>query len=139
MGAIGNAGCGDMPQRVFLSHTSDLGKHTEPGSFVAAAVEAVLRARHAVAGTIEVAVRLEATPVVSTARLWANSADRDLCDVGPVEVPELRVGAMRCEDDGTVALKELDLGSRRLVVYPRPLVIVGIDIVRAALNMNAGR
>ena len=37
-----------VPQRVFLSHTSDLGKHTEPGSFVAAAVEAVLRARHAV-------------------------------------------------------------------------------------------
>ena len=37
-----------MPQRVFLSHTSDLGMHTEPGSFVAAAVEAVLRARHAV-------------------------------------------------------------------------------------------
>jgi tetratricopeptide (TPR) repeat protein len=37
-----------LPQRVFLSHTSDLGKHTEPGSFVAAAIEAVLRARHAV-------------------------------------------------------------------------------------------
>src|SRR2546430_15614878 len=36
-----------VPQRVFLSHTSDLGKHTEPGSFVAAAVEAVLRAGHA--------------------------------------------------------------------------------------------
>src|SRR2546430_7766713 len=29
-----------VPQRVFLSHTSDLGRHTEPGSFVAAAVEA---------------------------------------------------------------------------------------------------
>jgi Domain of unknown function (DUF4062)/Tetratricopeptide repeat len=37
-----------VPQRVFLSHTTDLGKHTEPGSFVAAGVEAVLRARHAV-------------------------------------------------------------------------------------------
>jgi len=36
------------PRRVFLGHTSDLGRHTEPGSFVAAAVEAVLRARHAV-------------------------------------------------------------------------------------------
>jgi hypothetical protein len=36
------------PLRVFLSHRSDLGRHTEPGSFVAAAVEAVLRARHAV-------------------------------------------------------------------------------------------
>jgi len=37
-----------VPQRVFLSHTADLGRHAEPGSFVAAAVEAVLRARHAV-------------------------------------------------------------------------------------------
>src|SRR5215467_10919908 len=36
------------PLRVFLSHTSDLGKPAEPGSFVAAAVAAVLRARHAV-------------------------------------------------------------------------------------------
>jgi hypothetical protein len=36
------------PLRVFLSRTSDLGRHTEPGWFVAAAVEAVLRARHAV-------------------------------------------------------------------------------------------
>ena len=36
------------PRRVFLSHTSDLGKPDESGSFVAAAVAAVLRARHAV-------------------------------------------------------------------------------------------
>lgn len=35
-------------RRVFLSHTSDLGKPDEPGSFVAAAVAAVRRARHAV-------------------------------------------------------------------------------------------
>ena len=32
-----------VPRRVFLSHTSDLGKPDEPGSFVSAAVEAVLR------------------------------------------------------------------------------------------------
>jgi Domain of unknown function (DUF4062) len=37
-----------VPQRVFLSHTSDLGKANEPETFVAAAVAAVLRARHAV-------------------------------------------------------------------------------------------
>ena len=37
-----------MPLRVFLSHTSDLGKPEQQGSFVAAAVAAVLRARHAV-------------------------------------------------------------------------------------------
>ena len=36
------------PLRIFLSHTSDLGKPDEPESFVAAAVAAVLRARHAV-------------------------------------------------------------------------------------------
>src|SRR5262252_8971476 len=29
----------NAPRRVFLSHTSDLGKHTEPGTFVAAAFE----------------------------------------------------------------------------------------------------
>ncbi len=52
MDPIGTAGTGGITaavlQRVFLSHTSDLGNHTEPGSFVAAAVDAVLRARHAV-------------------------------------------------------------------------------------------
>ncbi len=46
--AGGSGSTAAAPQRVFLSHTSDLGKYTEPGSFVAAAVEAVLRARHAV-------------------------------------------------------------------------------------------
>jgi hypothetical protein len=48
MSPIGTAGtCGitaAMPQRVFLSHTSDLGKPAEAGSFLAAAVAAVLRA-----------------------------------------------------------------------------------------------
>jgi DNA-binding IclR family transcriptional regulator len=46
--AWGSGAAAASPRRVFLSHTSDLGAHTEPGSFVAAAVEAVLRARHAV-------------------------------------------------------------------------------------------
>jgi Domain of unknown function (DUF4062) len=52
MNSIGAVGSGSIlaavPRRVFLSHTSDLGKHTKTGTFVAAAVEAVLRARHAV-------------------------------------------------------------------------------------------
>ena len=52
MSPIGTAEGGGItpavPQRVFLSHTSDLGKRSEPGSFVAAAVEALVRARHAV-------------------------------------------------------------------------------------------
>jgi tetratricopeptide (TPR) repeat protein len=49
---IGSAGTGgktaSVPLRVFLSHTSDLGLPDEKGSFVAAAVATVLRARHAV-------------------------------------------------------------------------------------------
>jgi len=36
------------PLRVFLSHTSDLGRPDEAGSFLAATVAAVLRTRHAV-------------------------------------------------------------------------------------------
>src|SRR5437879_5092048 len=49
IGAVGTSSItAAVPQRVFLSHTSDLGKPDKPGSFVTAAVEAVLRARHAV-------------------------------------------------------------------------------------------
>jgi hypothetical protein len=48
IGTAGTGGSAAPPQRAFLSHTSDLGMHTEPGSFVAATVAAVLRARHAV-------------------------------------------------------------------------------------------
>ena len=44
----GSGSTAATPRRVFLSHTSDLGKPDEPGSFVAAAVAAVFRARHAV-------------------------------------------------------------------------------------------
>jgi hypothetical protein len=51
MDAIGTAGKGGItaatPLRVFMSHTSDLGRPDEAGSFVAAAVAAVYRARHA--------------------------------------------------------------------------------------------
>src|SRR5215470_7597185 len=52
MDATDTAGIGGItaatPLRVFLSHTSDLGKPDDKGSLVAAAVQAVLRARHAV-------------------------------------------------------------------------------------------
>jgi tetratricopeptide (TPR) repeat protein len=59
-------------QRVFLSHTSDLGKHTEPGSFVAAAVEAVLRARHAVTDMAYFAAR-DAAPAAVCVDMVAQS------------------------------------------------------------------
>jgi tetratricopeptide (TPR) repeat protein len=45
------------PHRVFLSHTSDLGSDADQGSFVAAAVRAVIRARHAVADMAYFAAR----------------------------------------------------------------------------------
>jgi tetratricopeptide (TPR) repeat protein len=54
------------PLRIFLSHTSDLGKHTEPGSFVAAAIEAVLRARHAVTDMAYFAARDTSPAAVCT-------------------------------------------------------------------------
>src|SRR5215467_5042348 len=62
----GAAGVAAAPRRVFLSHTSDLGKHTEPGTFVAAAVEAVLRARHAVTDMAYFAARDTSPAAVST-------------------------------------------------------------------------
>ncbi len=73
MSPIGAAGTGGItaavPQRVFLSHTSDLGRQTEPGSFVAAAVEAVLRARHAVTDMAYFAAR-DTSPAVGNASEW---------------------------------------------------------------------
>src|SRR5215471_11988545 len=75
MGPVDFAGSGSIatgPRRVFLSHTSDLGKHTEPGSFVAAAVEAVLRARHAVTDMAYFAAR-GASPAAYCIDLVAQS------------------------------------------------------------------
>jgi len=50
MDPIGSAGTSGItaatPLRVFLSHTSELGKPGEAGPCVAAGVQAVLRARH---------------------------------------------------------------------------------------------
>lgn len=55
-----------VPRRIFLSHTYNLGKHTEPGSFVAAAVEAVLGARHAVTDMAYFAARVTSPAAVCT-------------------------------------------------------------------------
>src|SRR5215472_9263514 len=67
IGAVGTGGITTAaPRRVFLSHTSDLGRNTEPGSFVAAAVEAVLRARHAVTDMAYFAARDTSPAAVCT-------------------------------------------------------------------------
>jgi tetratricopeptide (TPR) repeat protein len=55
--AGGSGNTAGAPQLVFLSHTSDLGSDAEPSSFVAAAVRAVIRARHAVADMAYFAAR----------------------------------------------------------------------------------
>jgi hypothetical protein len=76
MDAIGTVGTGGpaaaVPQRVFLSHTSDLGRHTKPGSFVAAAVEAGLRARHAVTDMAYFAAR-DTSPAAVCMEMVAQS------------------------------------------------------------------
>ena len=60
------------PRRVFLSHTADLGKPDEPGSFVAAAAAAVLRARHAVTDMAYFAAR-DASPAAACRGMVAQS------------------------------------------------------------------
>jgi hypothetical protein len=60
------------PRRVFLSHTSDLGKPDQAGSFVGAAVAAVLRARHAVTDMAYFAAR-ETSPAATCVEMVAQS------------------------------------------------------------------
>src|SRR5215471_6327994 len=62
----------NRPLRVFLSHTSDLGGPDEKGSFVAAAVAAVLRARHAVTDMAYFAAR-DAAPAAVCVDMVAQS------------------------------------------------------------------
>jgi hypothetical protein len=76
MDPTGTAGHGGTtaatPLRVFLSHTSDLGRPDEAGSFVATAVEAVLRARHAVTGMAYFAAR-DTSPAAVCVEMVAQS------------------------------------------------------------------
>jgi Domain of unknown function (DUF4062) len=76
MDPIGTAGTGGstaaVPHRVFLSHTSDLGRPDQPGSFVAAAVAAVLRAGHAVTDMAYFAAR-DTAPAASCVEMVAQS------------------------------------------------------------------
>jgi hypothetical protein len=76
MNPIGTAGTGGstaaVPQRIFLSHTSDLGKPDQAGSFVAAAVAAILRARHAVTDMAYFAAR-DTSPAAVCVEIVAQS------------------------------------------------------------------
>jgi hypothetical protein len=91
MDPIGTAGTGGItaatPLRVFLSHTSDLGQPDEKGSFVAAAVAAVLHARHAVTDMADFAAR-ETSPAVYCVEMVAQSdactATSSPCPPGPI-------------------------------------------------------
>ena len=60
------------PLRVFLSHTSDLGQPREPESFIGAAVDAVLRARHAVTDMAYFAAR-DTSPAAYCVNMVAQS------------------------------------------------------------------
>ena len=78
------AGAGDNvsePQRVLLSHTSDLGEPDEKGTFVAAAVAAILRARHGVTDMVYFAAR-DTSPAAYCVDLVAQSE----VDVGVIGV-----------------------------------------------------
>ena len=68
----GGIGTGGAPLRVLLSHTSDLGKPGEKGSFVAAAVGAIQRARHAVTDMAYFAARAT-SPAASCVDMVARS------------------------------------------------------------------
>jgi hypothetical protein len=91
MDPIGTAGTDGItaatPQRVVLSHTSDLGKLDHSGSFVAAAVAAVLRARHAVTDMACFAAR-HASPAAVCVEMVAQSdactATSSPCRSGPI-------------------------------------------------------
>ncbi len=101
MDPIGTAGIGGItaavPQRVFLSHTSDLGKHTEPGSFVAAAVEAVLRARHAVTDMAYFAARDTSPAAVCTDMVAQSDVYDGIIGLGRVPGRGLPAAPFPCQ------------------------------------------
>jgi hypothetical protein len=139
------------PQRVFLSHTSDLGKHTDLGSFVAAAVEAVLRARHAVTDMAYFAAR-DASPAaeceemvtqsdvyVGIIGLRYGSPVRDRTDVSYTELEfetagehgQLRLIFLVREDVEHLPRKRQPTGHRaRQKAFRRRLLDSGLTVVR---------
>jgi hypothetical protein len=100
MDPIATAGTGGIttatPQRVFLSHTSDLGEHTGPGTFVATAVEAVLRARHAVTDMAYLAAR-GASPAAYCVDMVARSDVSRQCNLARSAMTEARLDTIATE------------------------------------------
>ena len=140
-----------VPQRVFLSHTSDLGKPDEKGSFVAAAVEAVLRARHAVTDMAYFGAR-ETSPAavceemvaqsdvyVGIVGLRYGSAVRDRPDVSYTEL-EFEAAGERClprliflvrDDSAHLPTADESLRrQRRQGKFRRRLLDSGLTVVR---------
>jgi hypothetical protein len=107
---------GATPLRVFLSHTADLGKPDEAGSFVAAAVAAVLRARTCihrhgvlrrprdtspVAVCVDMVVQSDVDVYVGIVGLRYDSTVRERPDLSYSE-RRIHLGAHRGQIDGRV-------------------------------------
>jgi tetratricopeptide (TPR) repeat protein len=114
----GNGGVGAGPRRIFLSHTSDLGKPDQPGTFVAAAVEAVLRARHAVTDMAYFAAR-DSSPAAVCEKMVAQS------DVY-VGIIGLRYGSP-VRDRSDVSYTELEFQTAGEHSLPRLIFLVRED------------
>jgi tetratricopeptide (TPR) repeat protein len=106
------------PLRVFLSHTSDLSKPDESGSFVAAAVNAVLRARHAVTDMAYFAAR-DTSPAAHCVNMVAQS------DVY-VGIIGLRYGSA-VRDRPDVSYTELEFEAAGELDQPRLIFLIRED------------
>jgi Domain of unknown function (DUF4062) len=147
-----------VPLRVFLSHTSDLGKHTEAGSFVAAAVEAVLRARHAVTDMAYLTARdtspaaycidrvAQSDVYVGIIGLRHGSPVRDRPDVSYTELEfetagehgQPRLIFLIREDSGYLPMKRQPAGHRaRQNAFRRRLRDSGLTVVEVGARLSS--
>jgi len=106
------------PLRVFLSHSSDLGRADQPESFVAAAVAAVLRARHAVTDMAYFGAR-DTSPAAACEEMVAQS------DVY-VGIIGLRYGSL-VRDRPDVSYTELEFEAASERGQPRLIFLISDD------------